>query len=242
MRLKVLGSSSSGNCYILQGESESLILECGIKFKEVEKALDYNLKNVVGALISHEHGDHSKYVSDFLNRFIPVYTSKGTAEALDKRVKIIDKMKPFQIGGFKIIAFEVFHDAVDPIGFFVNHKECGNVLFATDTYYLKPRFKGLNNILIECNYREDILLDNVHNGRLSSFLMNRITESHLEYNTCKEALLANDLTDVNNIVLIHLSDGNSNAKEFKQGIERATAKTVYVAEKGMDINFNKTPF
>ena len=43
MELKVLGSSSSGNCYILDNGSEALIIEAGIRFMEVKKALDFNI-------------------------------------------------------------------------------------------------------------------------------------------------------------------------------------------------------
>jgi hypothetical protein len=57
-----------------------------------------------------------------------------------------------------------------------------------------------------------------------------------------ETLLANDLSAVNNIVLIHLSDCNSNALEFQQGIKKATGKTVHIANKLMILKFNKTPF
>ncbi|MEB3374489.1 hypothetical protein SFC43_18645 [Bacteroides sp. CR5/BHMF/2] len=48
MKLIVLGSSSSGNCYILDNGTESLIIEAGIRFQEVKKALDFNLRKVVG--------------------------------------------------------------------------------------------------------------------------------------------------------------------------------------------------
>lgn len=32
MKLKVLGSGSSGNCYILESETEALIIEVGLPF------------------------------------------------------------------------------------------------------------------------------------------------------------------------------------------------------------------
>ena len=56
MILKVLGSSSTGNCYLLQSsEGETLIIECGVHLKEIKKALNFNIRNVAGVLISHEH-------------------------------------------------------------------------------------------------------------------------------------------------------------------------------------------
>ena len=40
MKLKILGSSSEGNCYILENDKEALILEAGVSFGKVKKALD----------------------------------------------------------------------------------------------------------------------------------------------------------------------------------------------------------
>ena len=74
MRLKCLGSSSAGNCYLLTSESgETLILDCGIPIKEIKKGLDWNIRNVVGCIVSHVHSDHSKSVKDFKAMGIPVF-------------------------------------------------------------------------------------------------------------------------------------------------------------------------
>ena len=97
-------------------------------------------------------------------------------------------------------------------------------------------------MLIEANYRLDILERNIAEGRIPKALRDRTLQSHMSFDTCRDALLSNDLKAVNNIVLIHLSDGNSNAVEFREGIHQATGKTVHIAEKGMILNFNKTPF
>lgn len=56
MLLKCLGSSSCGNCYLLKAENETLIVECGIKFKEIQKAMNFNISHIVGCLVTHEHG------------------------------------------------------------------------------------------------------------------------------------------------------------------------------------------
>ncbi len=55
MNLICLGSSSSGNCYLLENETECLILECGIKFAEIKKALDFNVSKIQGVVVSHQH-------------------------------------------------------------------------------------------------------------------------------------------------------------------------------------------
>jgi hypothetical protein len=60
--------------------------------------------------------------------------------------------------------------------------------------------------------------------------------------TCKELLTANDLSQVRNIVLLHLSSGNSNAKLFHQEITGLTGKPVTVADKGVEVNLSLNLF
>ena len=247
MKLQVLGSSSSGNSYLLIADNgEVLAIEAGMKFTNVKKALNFNVSSLVGCIVSHEHGDHAKYISDYLNACIPVYTSAGTLQALNlANNSFAHTLRPQQtvtLGSFKVYPFTVQHDAQEPFGYIIRNAECGVALFATDTYYLKYKFSGLTNILLECNYRIDLLDKNIADGVVSPLVRNRIVKSHMSYNTCLETLLANDLSKVNNIVLIHLSDNNSLASEFVEGIANATDKKVVAATKDMIIDFNKTPY
>jgi phosphoribosyl 1,2-cyclic phosphodiesterase len=142
----------------------------------------------------------------------------------------------FFIGNFKILAFDVKHDAAEPLGFLIEHPDCGKVLFLTDTYYCQYTFKGLNNIIIEANYSKEII------DRKFGAVRNRILQSHFSLANCKDMLAANDLSKVNNIVLIHLSDSNSDEIQFQKEVAELTGKNVTVANNGMEINFNKTPF
>jgi phosphoribosyl 1,2-cyclic phosphodiesterase len=246
MELTILGSSSKGNCYVLQNETEALVIECGISFKEVKKAVDFNIRKIVGAIVSHEHLDHSSAVNDFLNSRISVFASKGTVGNLKLKGSfspfLLEVGKKVRIGNFEVLPFDVKHDCAEPLGFVIKHEETGNILFATDTYFLPYTFENINNILIEANYRTDILQRNIERGRIPELLRSRTLQSHMSLETCKEALQANDLSKVNNIVLIHLSDGNSNAEEFKQDVFNLTRKSVHIADAGMKINFNKSPF
>lgn len=55
LKLKCLGSGSSGNCYLLSSETETLILDCGIPIMEIKKGLNFNLGGIKGVLITHAH-------------------------------------------------------------------------------------------------------------------------------------------------------------------------------------------
>lgn len=55
LTLKCLGSGSSGNCYLLSTETETLILDCGIPIKEIKKGLKFDLRRVSGVVVTHSH-------------------------------------------------------------------------------------------------------------------------------------------------------------------------------------------
>lgn len=245
MELKIISSSSAGNSYILENENEALLIEAGVRFETIKKELNFNLNKVVACIITHEDGDHCKAVKDVMSAGITVYASAGTHKAMgtssNHRAAVTDGSLKIA-GGFQFKSFDVKHDAAEPVGYLIKHAETGNVLFLTDTYFCEYSFSGLNNIIIEANYCQDILDENVKAGVLHEKLRNRIIISHMSIDTCIDLLKANDLSQVNNIVLIHLSDKNSNAVQFKQRVQEATGKCVHVADVNQIINFNKTPF
>lgn len=253
MELTVTGSSSSGNGYILSNEREALLIEAGMPMRQTLKALNYERAKVVGCIVTHEHGDHAGRASEVLNNAIPLYASRGTIEGME--IKSSYKPRPFEgdpesgykavrLGGFTVIPFATRHDSKEPLGFYIWHQEAGGILFATDTFYIKPRFADLCNILIECNYSPELMAENVATGYdgMNEARAQRVRASHLSYDTCLAALQANDLTSVNNIVLIHLSHTNGDPQAFRQGIAAATRKSVHIATPGLKINFNNTPF
>lgn len=244
MRLHIINSNSDGNCYLFtDNEGNTLIVECGVRFEKIKQALNFDLSRVVGSLITHEHGDHCKGVKDAVKAGIDIYATAGTIKGLkfeSYRLIAVPKGKSFKLGPFGIIAFDTHHDVNEPCGFLIKHEEMGTTLFLTDSIYCDYQFPGLNNILIEANYSQDIIDEKLSGNR---FLRNRVIQSHMSIETCIETLKANDLRAVNNIVLIHLSDRNSDAKIFKRRIEDATLKTVTVATAGLTIhNFNIMPF
>jgi len=245
MKLTVLGSSSLGNCYLLHNERECLIIEAGIKFLEVKKALNFKISQIVGLLVSHEHGDHAAFLHEYVKAGIPICASKGTLSSRNigtNNLKPTLAEKTVKFGGFRVMAFDTIHDSAEPFGFLINHDEMGTCLFATDTADLDYEFSGLNNLLIEANYSDEIVYERIYNGKLNAKQQERTVKSHMSLESCEKFLKSNDLTSVNNIVLIHLSDGNSNSEQFRNRIGKATGKTVLIAEKNMSINFNKAPF
>lgn len=246
MKLQIISTGSKGNAYILSNGDEALLIECGVNIKDIKKALDFDLSKVVGCIVTHEHLDHAKSILEVTRLGIDVYASKGTIKERSclslSRAKAIKARETVQIGNFKVLAFDVKHDAAEPLGFLIEHPECGKTLFLTDTYYCEYTFKGLRNVIIEANYSKEIIDRKFGADSGKEFLRNRILRSHFSQANCKDMLSANDLTQVNNIVLIHLSDSNSDEKQFYKEVAELTGKNVTVANSGMTIDFNLTPF
>ena len=246
MNLTVLGSSSKGNCYILENDKEALIIEAGIHTKEVKKALNFDISKVKGVFCSHSHGDHSKYLRELNAMGIPVFASEDTLMAhkmgiFTRARNLIIANEVINVGNFKIIPFALNHD-VPNLGFYIHHSDTGNMLFATDTNKIPYNFAKVSTYLIEANYSLEIINNNIELGILPYFVASRSIDSHMDIKTTVEFLKDSDLSEVKNIVLIHLSGGNSDSKQFKQSVEAATGKSVHIASKGLKLNINNQIF
>ncbi|MCY9541823.1 MBL fold metallo-hydrolase [Paenibacillus alvei] len=229
-----LGSSSAGNAYRVTDGHTSLLLEAGIRFKDIQQALEFRLSDIAGCLITHDHGDHCKATKDVMKAGINVYTGQGTADILGisgHRLRTVVARQQFTIGTWTILPFEVEHDAAEPLGFILANRSGDKLLFATDTYYIRYRFTGLTHIMIECNYSIKILRENIAAGRVPAVMKNRLLRSHFSLENVKEFIRANDMRRVQEIWLLHLSDNNSDEELFKREIQALTGKQVMIARR-----------
>lgn len=234
MEFQILASSSKGNSYVVKGKEGSLLLEAGIPFKQLKNKLDYDLGNIKACLITHEHQDHAKSIKDIAKAGIDVYASKGTFKASDSTghrfISVTDK-EQFSIAGFNILAFKTEHDCNEPLGFLLYEKETKEkLLFATDTYYIRYKFTGLNHIAVECNYCEEILTRNIDNGYMLPELANRIRRSHFGLDNVIEFLKANGTESLKNLYLLHLSDGNSDVNIIESEIKKVYQGNFIIAQ------------
>jgi phosphoribosyl 1,2-cyclic phosphodiesterase len=144
MKIKVIASGSKGNCYILSGARDVLLIEAGVPKRKVLEGLGHDISKVVGVLVSHEHLDHASAVKELLNLSMDVYASKGTLDtigAINRNARVLEVNKPISIGEFDVLPFLVQHDASEPLGFLIESRDLKQrVVFATDTNFLKKKF------------------------------------------------------------------------------------------------------
>lgn len=245
MKLICLGSSSSGNCYLLKAKNETLVLEAGVNFKQVKIANNWNVSDIVGCFVTHEHNDHAKFIKDFTVSGINVYALKEvfTSKSMTGKpfCKEILPMRGYKIGGFKVFTLNVVHD-VPCLAFAITHDEMGKLLFITDTMMFEYKMPNIDHIMIEANYSDEILNYNIDNGIVPVSMRERLLHSHMELSTTEGFLQSNDLTNTKEVILLHLSARNSIADEFRTEIEKTAGIPVYVAHKGLELELAKEPY
>jgi phosphoribosyl 1,2-cyclic phosphodiesterase len=232
MEIKILASGSSGNAYRISDGKTGLLLEAGIPLKAIQVGCDFRVTQMDGCFVSHSHKDHSKAAKDLARLGVDIYTSQGTIEACGlsgHRIHAVKALQELTIGTFKVLPFDVQHDAPEPLGFLFTSVETGEkLLYFTDTYYIKYKFQGLTHIMAECNYDAETLQRSVDAGYIPIELVPRLVKSHMSLEHFLDLLKANDLSKVRQIYLLHLSNNNSDEKRFKEEVQKLTGAEVYV--------------
>lgn len=235
--LKCFGSGSAGNVYLLECREESLMIELGLPWREILQGVNYDLSRIVGVLVSHAHGDHSKSVKDAVKFGLPVYSCKGVCYIYNG-VRLLKVGKKYRIGGFYVQPISVPHSC-ECYAYVIDHEDFGRLLFVTDCSRFDYRIKGCNHILIEANYSEEILINNLCNDEM----IRSLYEYHMEINDTVSVLKTNYNPELQNIVLLHLSNSNSNEEEFgNRVIKELGFDNVFVANSGIEIELRKIEF
>jgi len=225
------GSSSAGNCYYITDGQTELLIEAGLKIADIRKALDFRVSRLAGVICTHEHMDHSRALPDLAKAGVDVYASEGTLRARKlegHRFKTIQAKRPFSIGTWTILPFDVEHDVNEPLGFLLANQAGEKLAFITDSYYCRYTFSGITHLAIECNFSTRILDENIATGRVPVSMRRRLMRSHFSLENVLDFLKANDLSRLQEIHLLHLSSSNSDEQMFKRKIQEATGKPVYV--------------
>lgn len=226
LKLKTLATGSSGNCYLLSYNEQTLILDCGIPIKEIKKGLNFNVSNVVGVLCTHAHNDHCRSLLDFhkmgiRNVYAPTEVSNGVTN--------------WKLGDFGITCFDLPHNGIPNYGFYIKI-DGQKILYMTDFEYCKYSFKHfeVNHILIECNYQQELVDRDLPNYEHK-------IRGHCSLNTCKGFIQVNKSDFLNTVLLLHMGAATCNPMECVEQIQNIVGDNVYVdyAREGLEIELKK---
>ena len=257
MRLTAIASGSSGNCIYVGSDTTHLLVDVGISGKKVIEgvnALELDIKDIDGILVTHEHSDHIAGLGVISRKYgIPIYATPGTKAAiLDPRAKLGDidpdlicEIYPddrLTIKDIVINPMKISHDAADPVAyrFKSEGKSCA---VCTDlgcfNDYTVESLKGMNALLMEANH--DVHMLEV--GPYPYYLKRRILgdSGHLSNESCG-ALLTRILNDnLKGVFLGHLSKENNLPELAYEAVRVEVTMNLNAMEGYQGIGINDVP-
>ena len=224
-RFMSFGSGSSGNCSYVGTENGGILVDAGVDYENVFETLRLNGVTpamVKGVCLTHDHSDHIRYAYAICRKYkhIRVYCTNRALNGVLKRHNVSRRIKdyhqpifkeiPFKLGDLTITAFEVPHDGLDNVGFFVEYGD-NKFAMATDLGEVSVRahhyMSQADFLMIEANYDLEML----ENGTYPEYLKNRIKlpTGHLD-NTDTACFVSEIYSEkLRNIFLCHLSNDNN---------------------------------
>lgn len=179
-----IGSSSSGNSYIIRAGGRVILLDVGLTAKKIIGALSENglaPEDVDAVFITHEHVDHVKSVRAVCRKCCNAdfYATRGTvvgtanfAYVPDDRLNIVKAGDTLIIGetredetddrrNVRVDVFAISHDAREPVSYTFR---CGGekVAVVTDTGIITDgiydAIKDADKLVFESNHDEGLLM------------------------------------------------------------------------------------
>ncbi len=242
-----LGSGSKGNCYLVAGEKNRILVDAGLSAKAIADnltALGVAPDTVDGIIVTHEHSDHISGIRVFSKKYdVPVYANeltmneilKKTTDIASKNVRVFDMNSDFFIGEFDIVPFKTPHDSVSSCGFSVYCRQ-NKITVATDIGHMTKTVleacKESDLLVLESNHDIEMLL----NGPYSSYLKQRVQgpNGHLSNDNCGKTISYLLDFGLKQAILAHLSEENNTPELAYETVCKTIGERG--AEVGRDIN------
>lgn len=218
-RVYPLFSSSKGNSIYIGTSSEGILIDDGVSFSKLKKALELSGLSpdaIKAVFVTHEHSDHIKGLSVLTRRIkVPVFTRKNTADRIADIGAVSGECRSIKDGeeicGMRVECFSIPHDAQDPCGYKITFRDGRTAAVCTDlghvTKEVENALLGTTCVLLEANYDVEML----RNGSYPYYLKTRIFGGNGHLSNIDSGSFAKKL--VNNgtekIILGHLSQENN---------------------------------
>lgn len=169
MRVCVLGSGSGGNCTFVERGSTRIIIDAGLRAKEIVARLQgigVDPATLSGIFISHEHNDHIQGAGPLSRKFkIPVFISPRALEHASFALQHVAHCPlnadvPVQVGALTVTPFSTPHDSIDPLAFALRAGQ-SRVCVVTDVGFIpenvRERIRNTDLLVIESNHDIEML-------------------------------------------------------------------------------------
>ena len=218
MKLSVLASGSSGNCYYIENKDSAVLVDAGISCKQINErlaGLGKTCDKIKGIFITHEHSDHTKGADVFARHYnIPIFATEDTinSSSLCSNIKLINSIKNnelVKLAGMEIQAFSKSHDASDPVSYTISNGKKISIITDVGKTCSKviDHVSDSDLLCIESNHDEMML----EQGPYPYYLKKRIKSEKGHLSNIQAALccLEHSRPKTKQFVLCHLSSTNN---------------------------------
>jgi len=216
--IKVVGSSSAGNGYIIEDGDKTYCIEAGMPLQSILAKANYIPEWV---FVSHKHGDHAKYIQQYINAGIKVITNKQVRR--EYGLTILDIADDH-----RVVRADVVHDPSVDTQCMIFESNSVKVGFFTDCMGINlPQVKGLTHLLIETNWSNHTINDDLYHSARSRSVHQSLEQAIIYINNM-------DINRLQDVYLIHLSDDNASPTMFKGRVKKILPKGIGVHVLGVN--------
>ena len=219
MKYEIIGSSSKGNCIVVE---DIIALDMGVSYFKVRKYL----KKVKLIFISHVHTDHlnKTTIKQIAYNYPTIKFICGSRDVLfkllecnvnRKNIYFVDANKWHSLGILHFRLEPLFHDVENyciKVRFLATDKK---LVYIVDTNSVENiEAKNYDLFLIESNYNTELLEKHIQETEAVDrlYYLNRAKNTHLSSEQCTDFLLAN-MGENSEFVRIHKSSFNYEERE-----------------------------
>jgi phosphoribosyl 1,2-cyclic phosphodiesterase len=239
VRLRNLGSGSTGNATVLAAGSATVLVDCGLGIRKLEAALfqaGLAPERLSAVFITHEHADHIGCAFQFASKHaLRLIMSAGTARATNAhatlagtaaRLELAADGQNIDLGDFALQPFTVPHDAQEPLQLTAK-SATAKFGIATDLGHASDHvidmLQGCDVLMLEANHDPDLLAASSY----PPFLKRRVAGDWGHLSNAQAAGLLSQLANpkLRCVLAAHLSQQNNRVE-----LARASLAAVWACD------------
>ena len=212
---------------MLRSGETSVLVDIGVSALQMRKRLECfgsKPEDIDAIFLTHEHSDHSSGVAALSRKYqIPVYLTHGTSSTgrCDNsfELRCFNCEDSFEIGGLRVKAVTVPHDAVEPCQFRLTWQD-RTLGVLTDLGSITPHvvdnYRACHGLLLEFNHDLPMLMA----GQYPPQLKRRVGGDwgHLNNEQAADFLQQIDVAQLAHLVVAHVSENNNSRDKAERAL------------------------
>jgi phosphoribosyl 1,2-cyclic phosphodiesterase len=216
----MIASGSKGNMTYVATKTTRVVIDAGVSLPDAQKRVkkhNLDLSRIDAVLVTHEHGDHIKFLATFIKKtHAHLYISKLSYNKIDQQTKLrlanvpihfIEANNKYKINDLEFLTLKLSHDSANIFGFIMIDED-KKLAYITDTGFFPLHYieliKQVDALIIEANHDVEMLLESNRPTLLKERILSPL--GHMSNYICEQILSA-VLNERHKIVMLaHISE------------------------------------